>query len=647
MDFGLAKQSGAETRSMTMAGAGTLAYMSPEQVRGDHVDPRSDIWSLGVLMYQMVTGRRPFEGDYDASVLYSIVNDKHLPAVEIVKDIPPEISAIIERALNKSPDDRYVMMEDLRIDLIAVRDYLFGEPDKGATGKGFIAGTTHIFGWKLTTVLALSVSAVLIFFIMRYIITGGKDHGVESTGTELTMDEIAHDPGELSEAEVLYSSGAELYHSGNQTKGIPLIEHALELDPEHLNALKTLAVFYDWGGDFERAAGYIERAKNIADKRGNTPEYARCTIIQAKVLHKWDLALKLFEEYLANDPAAVTTHIEIGYILSRYVGDNQGALEHYSLFFDLDPENSTGRHAQAYNYTGTARLNSGEFDKAIEAFTRYRDLLPNSPDPVSSLAGAYLFAGDYDEAYRLYSSLLKIDDPAYTVHEGLAKICSATGRLRESNEHYHHYLGSVTFKGQKVNGHLQIARNYLSQKDTDSFDREMTAIDEIDPDAARACWLRGVRFITLDMDIARARGELDRLTTLMEKPFVFEETSHHEHLLGLILLAEGRTVGALEALQESVIRSPRDFFFFGREYARVLLLTGRTDDAVKECLDLSRFNPNDPELLMILCGAKTLKGDMESAEDYYRRTLEILTEADVDYVPLIDFRRKFEKPESK
>ncbi len=646
MDFGLAKQSGAETRSMTMAGAGTLAYMSPEQVRGDNVDPKSDIWSLGVLMYQMITGTRPFEGDYDASVLYSIVNDKHVPAAEVDDAIPPEIGAIIEHTLEKAPDDRYESMEILREDLVQVRNFLFGKPETVTTRTGFFTAGKHIFGWKVTSLLALAVSVLLIFIIIRYILIGTDTSKSGSTETEMTEDNKSPDPGKLNKADVLYTRGTELYHSGNQTKGILLIEDALVINPEHFDALKTLAVFYDWGGDYEKAARYILRAKNIAKRSGNTADYAICTIIQAKVLHNWDLALKLFGEYYNDNPDAASTQIEIGYILSRYVGDNKGALEHYALFFEVDPGNKTGRHAQVYNYTGTARLYSGDFDKAIEAFKHYQKLLPDSPDPVSSLAGAYLFAGDYKEAYRLYSTLLQLDDPAYTVHAGLGRTCSETGRIREANEHFNRYLGSVTFRGQKVHGHLQIAQNYLMQKNGDSFDREMKRIDNIDPQAAQACWLRGVRFITLDKDIQRARSQFSRLNALMEKPFVFEETSRHEHLRGLILLSEGRTLGALEALKEAVRKSPRDFLFFGREYARILLQVGNTDEAIAECLRLADYNPNDPQLLMILCRAKSITGDMVSAKEYYERTLEVLAEADDDFVPLTEFKKEFEELEN-
>jgi serine/threonine protein kinase/predicted Zn-dependent protease len=640
MDFGLAKQSGVETRSMTMAGAGTLGYMSPEQVRGDHVDPRSDIWSLGVLMYQMVTGIMPFEGDYDASVLYSIVNEAHVPAQQIDPDIAPDIGTIIEHAMRKSLDDRYQSMEEMRSDLIRARNHLFGESADNETGKGFLGSGKYIFGWKLASVLAFSVSAILIFFIIRYIISSGEDHPAERSGT-VAVDGGGPGPRESSDADVIYTRGMDLYHSGDQPRGISLIEHSLEIDPDNFNALKTLAVLYDWGGDFETAARYIERAKNLAMDRGNTEELAVCSIIQAKVLHQWDLALKLFREYFATHPDAVTTPIEIGYILSRYIGDFEGALEQYARFFEIDPDNRSGRHAQAYNYRGTALLCMGQFDRAIGSFRKYRDLLPGSPDPVSSLAGAYLFSGDYNEAERLYTSLLQLDNPTYTVFEGLGKTCSETGRLRESDEYYNHYLGSVTFKGQKVNGHIQIAANYLTRKDGDSFDREMARVDLIDPQSAWACWLKGIRFITLDNDPGKARQELKHMDALMEKPFVFAEPSRREHLNGLILLSEGRTAGALEALEEAAARSPRDFFFFGREYARVLLQAGMTDDAIDRCRQLAGFNGNEPRLLMILCSAHMQKGDRASAKKYYDRAVDVLSRADEDYAPLIEFRRDF------
>jgi serine/threonine protein kinase len=106
MDFGLAKSS---TTSVTQDGAllGTPNYMSPEQVRGDALDGRSDLFSLGVVCYEMLTGAKPFGGDSVSSVLYRIVNEPPKEASLHLDRVAPPLSAFLERALAKSPDDRF------------------------------------------------------------------------------------------------------------------------------------------------------------------------------------------------------------------------------------------------------------------------------------------------------------------------------------------------------------------------------------------------------------------------------------------------------------------------------------------------------------------------------------------------------------
>lgn len=643
MDFGLAKQSGAETMSMTMAGAGTLGYMSPEQVRGDHVDPRSDIWSLGILMYQMLTGQRPFEGDYDASVLYSIVNEPHLPVVEADPDILPQINAIVERALEKSPDYRYGTMEEMRNALILVRNLLFGEPETVMPWKGFFPGAKHIFGWKLTSILALSVSAVLIFFLIRHILINGDQYSVNPVASELAEVDESSSPESPSQADNLYQLGRAFYNTGNQPKGIPLIEHALELDPEHFESLKTLAAYYSWGSDSKKAFELVDRARRVARSKGDMGAICLCDAVEATVEHNWEKAVDRYRECYDDSLAEASILIHIGYLLSKYIGDYEGALEQFELYFDADPENLFGKHGVAHNYTGTALLYSGDFDKAMESFRKYQELVPDAPDPVTSIAGANLFTGNYDEAHLQYSSLLAMDDPPFTAYEGLGNTCIEMGRLREANEHFHLYLGKATFPGQKVTGYLHLAHIYFIQKDEKSFDREMARIEALKTESIRAYWLRGVKLITMGNDIDKARRELLKITALMEKLRAYTESSRREHLRGLILLSEGRNMSALNALKEAENYSPREFFFFGREYARALLQVGKTAEAIAHCQDLANYNPNNAQLLMILCKAYSLNGDMVSAKEYYDRTLEVLAKADEDFLPLIEFKTEFEE----
>ncbi len=112
-DFGLAKLSWGVDLTKTSTFMGTVAYMSPEQARGEKVDHRSDIWSFGCMLYEMLTGERPFIKSQEHALIYSIINEKPTPADSIREDIPIHFERIIEKALAKSPNARYQSLQEL------------------------------------------------------------------------------------------------------------------------------------------------------------------------------------------------------------------------------------------------------------------------------------------------------------------------------------------------------------------------------------------------------------------------------------------------------------------------------------------------------------------------------------------------------
>src|SRR2546430_10609528 len=134
LDFGLAKlaeqvepDQSAATQTMrpqTEEGriAGTAAYMSPEQAEGRKLDGRSDIFSFGSVLYEMVTGRKPFSGDSRLSMLSKILNEDPTPPAQLASSIPPELERIILRCLRKDPARRYQTMADLKVALEDVRE---------------------------------------------------------------------------------------------------------------------------------------------------------------------------------------------------------------------------------------------------------------------------------------------------------------------------------------------------------------------------------------------------------------------------------------------------------------------------------------------------------------------------------------------
>lgn len=124
IDFGLSKLITSQTVSNSGIPKGTVAYMSPEQAQGMQVDQCTDIWSLGVVLYQMLTGKLPFKGDFDQVVLYSIVNEESEAITDIRQEVPVSLEKIVEKALKKELVNRYKTISELLADLISVRSEL-------------------------------------------------------------------------------------------------------------------------------------------------------------------------------------------------------------------------------------------------------------------------------------------------------------------------------------------------------------------------------------------------------------------------------------------------------------------------------------------------------------------------------------------
>lgn len=120
LDFGLARVAGALTITDTSGTVGTVPYMSPEQARGDKVDPRTDLWSLGVVLYEMLTGHRPFEAEFNEALVYSILHQEPEPVSMRRGGVNAETERIVSRAMQKDRERRYRNADEMLADLLGV-----------------------------------------------------------------------------------------------------------------------------------------------------------------------------------------------------------------------------------------------------------------------------------------------------------------------------------------------------------------------------------------------------------------------------------------------------------------------------------------------------------------------------------------------
>ncbi len=160
LDFGLAKLSGQTMMTKMGETVGTIAYMSPEQTRGELVDQRTDIWSLGVVLYEMLTRNLPFKGDYDSAMIYSILNEEPKELTEV----PKELQQILSKCLAKNPSERYQNIDELFNDL-KKQKLIEGS---GTTTRTFIRKKkSHKIVYSISGIIILAAVIIAIWMFLK------------------------------------------------------------------------------------------------------------------------------------------------------------------------------------------------------------------------------------------------------------------------------------------------------------------------------------------------------------------------------------------------------------------------------------------------------------------------------------------------
>jgi serine/threonine protein kinase len=167
LDFGLAKLSGKTMITKLGSTIGTIAYMSPEQARGEEVNQRTDIWSLGVVLYEMIIGKLPFRGEYEQAILYSIMSEEPSPITSLRTGIPLELERIINKALAKKPSERYQHIDEMLVDIKKIMNEIHSVvSDRGKVIPKQIKHSSSLL-WISTSILALLILIVIGYLLIN------------------------------------------------------------------------------------------------------------------------------------------------------------------------------------------------------------------------------------------------------------------------------------------------------------------------------------------------------------------------------------------------------------------------------------------------------------------------------------------------
>jgi len=189
MDFGLARMTGGTLITQEGTAMGTIAYMSPEQAQGEEVDLRTDLWSFGVVLYEMFGGQLPFKGEHDQAVVYSILNKKPKPLAELRSEIPVAIGQVVDKALEKDPEKRYQQIDELLDDLKSISAGIVPDEIKVRLRKAKLRRRKKAILYTCAAGLVVAMVAVAFNLFM-----GGRAEAIQSIAV-LPFENLTGDAG--------------------------------------------------------------------------------------------------------------------------------------------------------------------------------------------------------------------------------------------------------------------------------------------------------------------------------------------------------------------------------------------------------------------------------------------------------------------
>ena len=441
MDFGLAKLKSNTGITRTGTSLGTLSYMSPEQAQGISADHRSDIWSLGVVFYEMLTGELPFKSEHEAGLIYVISNDDFTPTSALDRRIPPRIDQIIDRMMRKNRDERYQSLDEFISELENIKENIKNTIQKTKKKAITVLPFDNISPDKESDYFSDGLTDEIIANLARL-----KDMRVVSRTTSIQYKKTQKDIKTIGR-----ELGARYIMEGSVRK----FQDNLRITTQLIDVETDEQL---WAGTYKGTLADVFDIQEQVSKQ----------IVDALMVKLSPTEKVVLTKRSTLNPEAFDYYLRAWDFLYRFNKNNlHFAIQLFQKAIELDPRYADAYAGLAHSYATFYQLfdrNENYLDKASELSLKALMYDNSLPDAYSALGFAYYNKGSFDEGITACKKAIELDTNNFFGYWVLGRIYVAIDKPRDAVEFFTKVV-ELNPDFYTIYGDLQTAYGRLDNKE--------------------------------------------------------------------------------------------------------------------------------------------------------------------------------------